>query len=169
MTDEVVPTFAASRFVVFTLAEEEFAVDVAQVQEIIEMQEVTRVPRAPEFVKGVLNLRGKILPVMDLRERLGLPPASEAPQRIVVAQLGDQVVGMMVDSVVEVLPLPESSIEPPPALVADVSATYLQGLARLENRLLILLDLEGILDVQELQQLAGGPGGEKQEGTKEEE
>ena len=153
MTDTL-PTTDATRFVIFTLADEEFAVEVSQVQEIVEMQEITRLPRAPSFIKGVLNLRGKILPVIDLRERLGLAQAAGQAPRIVFAQLENQTVGMIVDSVTEVLPVPENSIEAPPALVADVSGAYLRGLARLGGRLLILLDLSRVLSTEEFQTLA---------------
>ena len=151
---EAMPAPEDMRLVVFNLGEEEFAVEVAQVQEIIEMQDITRLPRAPGFIKGILNLRGKILPVIDLRERLGLPESSSEAQRIVITQLEEQFVGMMVDSVTEVLPIAASALEPPPPLVADVSGAYLRGLARLDDRLLILMDLSRILSAEDVEALA---------------
>jgi purine-binding chemotaxis protein CheW len=142
------------QFVVFKLADEEFAVEVAQVQEIIQMLDITRLPRAPHFIKGIINLRGKILPVLDLRERLSLPPASPETQCIVITNLEQQAVGMIVDAVTDVLRLPTSTIEQPPPMIAEVSGAYLRGIGRLGDRLLILIDLARVLSTEDVESLA---------------
>jgi len=142
------------QLVVFRLAKEEFAVEVGQVQEIIPLQDITRLPRAPHFIKGILNLRGKILPVIDLTERLGVPPTPTDSQRIVITNLEDQQVGMIVDSVTEVLRLPAGAVEPPPPMIAEVSGAYLRGVARPGDRMLILIDLSKVLSTEDVKALA---------------
>src|SRR6185295_8756096 len=105
-----------------------------------------RVARSPEFVEGVINLRGKVIPVVDLRRRFGLAIADHTrASRIVVVELGDQVVGIVVDGVSEVLRINPTTIEPPSPVVAGIESEYLQGIAKLSDRLIILLDLDRIL------------------------
>ncbi|NCO35341.1 MAG: chemotaxis protein CheW [Armatimonadetes bacterium CG2_30_59_28] len=156
---EVATTTDELQLVVFRLADEEFAVEVGQVQEIVEMLAITRLPRAPHFIKGIINLRGKILPVIDLRERLGLPEQCTEAQRIVITRLEDQSVGMIVDAVTEVLRIPQATIEPPPQMVSDVSGAYLRGIGRLDGRLLILMDLTKVLSTEDAEALVAQPGG----------
>lgn len=149
-TDQEASTEDMLQIVSFTLGAEEFAVDILLVQEINRMVEITSVPRAPGFVKGVINLRGKIVPVLDLRERFGFPCAeSTAQSRIMVVRVENRVFGLLVDSVSEVLRLPVAAIEPPPALAAGIGAAYIKGVGRIEDRLLILLDLAKVLAVPE--------------------
>jgi purine-binding chemotaxis protein CheW len=132
------------QLVVFQLGAELYGVDIARVHEIIRWQTITRVPRSPAFVEGVINLRGKIIPVVDLRRRFGLSDVDNtSASRIVVVEIGDQVVGIIVDS--EVLRVNTSTIEPPSPVVAGIEAEYLQGIAKLPERLVILLDLDRIL------------------------
>ncbi len=132
--------------VTFHLDGAEFAVEILKVQEIIRKIDSTRVPNAPRFVEGVINLRGKIVPVICLRKRFGLadPGKGSALSRIVVVEVGGAVAGLAVDSVSEVLRLPEDSVEPPPKLV-KVDRDYVSGVAKLQDRLLILLDVDRIL------------------------
>jgi purine-binding chemotaxis protein CheW len=138
------------QLVVFQLGGELYGVDIARVHEIIRMQTVTRVPRAPSFVDGVINLRGKVIPVVDLRRRLGLPSAEHTrASRIVVVEIGDQVVGIVVDGVSEVLRVSSSVIEPPGPVVAGVDSEYVQGIAKLPERLVIMLDLDCVLAREE--------------------
>ncbi|TAJ07394.1 MAG: chemotaxis protein CheW [Nitrospirae bacterium] len=135
-----------SQFVTCHVDGEEFAVDILSVQEIIRMVEITRVPKSPSFVEGVINLRGRIIPVLDLRRRLGVPEAARTAQsRIVVVMVRGRVVGLVVDSVSEVLRIPKSAMEPAPSLGATVGAEFIQGVGRLEDRLLTLLDLKRLL------------------------
>src|SRR5438067_5334051 len=134
------------QLVVFELGAELYGVEIARVHEIIRLQAVTRVPRSPAFVEGVINLRGKVIPVVDLRRRFGLPSAEHTrASRIVVVEIGDQVVGIIVDGVSEVLRVTSGTIEPPSPVVAGLDSEYIHGIAKLPERLVILLDLERIL------------------------
>ena len=138
------------QLVVFQLGAELYGVDIARVHEIIRLQTITRVPRAPSFVEGVINLRGKVIPVVDLRRRFGLPTAEHTrATRIVVVEIGDQVVGIIVDSVSEVLRVSTATIEPPSPVVAGIDSEYLHGIAKLPERLVILLDLDRVLAREE--------------------
>lgn len=138
------------QFVVCRIGGEEFAVDVLTVQEINRLVEVTRVPKTPAFVEGVINLRGRIIPVLDLRRRFGLMSVKQTPQtRVVVVSLQSRLVGLVVDSVVEVLNLPKSAIEPPPSVGSATGAEYTSGVGRLEDRLLIILDLNRLLQIRQ--------------------
>lgn len=142
------------QFVSFVVAGEEFGINILKVQEIIRPVDITRVPHAPEFVEGVINLRGRILPVIDLRTRFGFPERTQDDEtRIVVVEIGNQTVGFMTDAVQEVLRVDVTSIEPAPELAVGIDAHYLRGVAKLEERLLILLDLEGILSTDEAEAL----------------
>ena len=108
--------------------------------------QITEVPNAPEFIEGVINLRGKVLPVMGLRKRFHMPEkALDDNSRIIVMELNHNVVGFLVDAVSEVLRIPESTVEPAPAVVAGIGSEYIEGVGRLDDRLLILLDLEALL------------------------
>jgi purine-binding chemotaxis protein CheW len=134
------------QLVVFQLGAELYGVEISRVHEIIRLQSVTKVPRAPAFVEGVINLRGKVIPVVDLRRRFGLPTAEHTrASRIVVVELGDQVVGIIVDGVSEVLRVNTATVEPPSPVVAGIDSEYLHGIAKLSDRLVILLDLDRIL------------------------
>src|SRR5438067_6033582 len=134
------------QLVVFQLGAELYGVEIARVHEIIRLQTVTRVPRAPSFVEGVINLRGRVIPVVDMRRRFGLPTAEHTrATRIVVVEIGDQVVGIIVDGVSEVLRVTSGTIEPPSPVVAGLDSEYIHGIAKLPERLVILLDLERIL------------------------
>ena len=138
------------QLVVFQLGAELYGVDIARVHEIIRLQTITRVPRAPSFVEGVINLRGKVIPVVDLRRRFGLPLADHTrATRTVVVEIGDQVVGIVVDGVSEVLRVNTSIVEPPSPVVAGVDSEYLHGIAKLPERLVILLDLDRVLAREE--------------------
>jgi len=120
------------QLVVFQLGAELYGVEIARVHEIIRLQAITRVPRAPAFVEGIINLRGKVIPVVDLRHRFGLPAAEHTrASRIVVVEIGDQVVGLIVDAVSEVLRIAGATVEPPSPVVAGLESEYLRGIAKL--------------------------------------
>jgi purine-binding chemotaxis protein CheW len=140
------------QLVVFQLGDEEFVVEIMQVQEIIRMPEITRIPQSPEYVEGVINLRGKIVVVINLGMRFGLQLKElDENSRIIIVEVGDSVVGMIVDSVSEVLRLPEANVEPAPEIIkAKIHADYLKGVGKLDDRLLILLDLEKVLTEEEM-------------------
>jgi purine-binding chemotaxis protein CheW len=133
---------ATEHLATFVLDREEYGVDVRQVQEIRRVGEITAVPRAPEFVRGVINLRGRILPVLDLKRKLGLGEvAIERAARIVVVRMQDRLLGLLVDGASQVLKVPISRIEPPPDEVVERGGDYIRGVAKLEDRLIILIDL----------------------------
>jgi purine-binding chemotaxis protein CheW len=144
------------QLVSFSIGGEEFGVDILKVQEINRMLAVTHVPSAPEHVEGVINLRGRVIPIIDLRRTFGMPRKEhDKNTRIVVVELQGKVVGFVVDAVQEVLRIPRSVTEPPPGLVAGVRGDYITAVGKLEDRLLILLDLEKILDHEEQAEPAG--------------
>lgn len=142
------------QLVTFSIGEEEFGVDILKVQEIIRTMEITRVPRAPEFVEGVINLRGKVIPIIDLRRRFGLMSRDhDKHTRIIVIEINQMIVGFVVDSVSEVLRIPANTVEPPPPVVAGLESEYINGVGKLEDRLLILLDLDRLLSGEEVEML----------------
>ncbi|HXK09820.1 MAG TPA: chemotaxis protein CheW [Vicinamibacteria bacterium] len=137
---------ATEHLATFFLDREEYGVDVRQVQEIRRMSEVTSVPRAPEFVRGVINLRGRILPVLDLKRKLGLGEVEPGrATRIVVVRVKERLLGLLVDGASQVLRVEVSRIEPPPEEVLEKGGDYIRGVAKLEDRLIILVDLERLL------------------------
>ncbi len=144
--EEKVAVEAQEHLVTFFLSEEEYGVDVRLVQEIIRVTEITQVPRAPAFIKGVINLRGRIIPVIDLKRKLGLGDvALERQCRVVVIRLRERLVGLLVDGASQVLKVPVSTIEAAPEEVVEIDANYIRGVAKLEKRLIILVDLPKIL------------------------
>jgi len=146
------------QLVTFTLGSEEYGVDIMRVQEIIRFQNVTHVPQMPSFIEGVINLRGIVIPVIDLRKRFQLAePGHTANTRIIVVNVGAKTTGIVVDAVSEVLRLPEDQIEPPPPVVSGIGHEYLQGVGKVQGRLLILLDLDKILTAMEHSALSEMP------------
>lgn len=142
------------QLVTFSIGDEEFGVDILKVQEIIRTMEITKVPRAPMFVEGVINLRGKVIPIIDLRRRFGLATKThDSHTRIIVIEINGLIVGFVVDSVSEVLRIPVSTVEPPPPVVAGLDSDYISGVGKLADRLLILLDLDKLLSTEDLDQL----------------
>ena len=143
------------QLVTFSIGEEEFGVNILKVQEIIRTMEITKVPRAPEFVEGVINLRGKVIPIIDLRRRFGLAPkAHDKNTRIIVIEINNIIVGFVVDAVSEVLRIPASTVEPPPPVVAGVDSDYISGVGKLQDRLLIMLDLDKLLSSEDMDMLS---------------
>ena len=144
------------QIVICELADEHYGLDIAKVFEIIRHQPITPVPRSPHFVKGVINLRGRIIPVVDLRERFGMPPDEPTKEtRIVVAESSNTRVGLVVDSVSEVLLLATDTVELTPEVAAGADAEYIRGIAKLGERLVLLLELDGLFRIEERTQLAG--------------
>jgi purine-binding chemotaxis protein CheW len=134
-----------TQIVVFELGDERYGLDIATVYEIIRHQPITAVPQAPAFVEGVINLRGRIIPVVDLRDRFGMTEgAITKASRIVVCEAAGTRVGLVVDGVSEVLMIAAEAIEPTPDVAAGIDAAYLRGIAKLGERLIILLDLDGL-------------------------
>ncbi len=132
----------------FGIGREKFGVDILTVQEIIRSTEVTPVPNSPSFVEGVINLRGDIIPVIDLRKRLSLYLADNDIEKnwVLILRIGNRVVGFIVDNVSEVLKIAEDDIDPPPNIViAGLENQYIRGVCEIDNRLLIILDFESVL------------------------
>jgi len=141
---------AILQLVTFKLGTEEFGVDILKVQEINKMMNITKIPNAPAFIEGVINLRGKIIPIVDLRKRLGFKEQPyDKSTRIIVVELEGLVLGFIVDSVSEVLRIPENTIEPPPSMVAGIESEYIEGVGKLDDRLLILLELKKVFSSPE--------------------
>jgi purine-binding chemotaxis protein CheW len=139
-----------TQLVVFQLGHELYGADISVVREVSPLQRVTRVPRTPRYIEGVTNLRGRVIPVVDLRRRFNLPvTAATKSTRIAVAELEGGQVGMIVDAVLEVLRVPAASIEPPTQLLSKVETDYVQGVAKVDGRLIVLLDLARVLRREE--------------------
>lgn len=135
------------QLVSFNLGEEEFGVDITKVKEINRMVEITRVPNTPEFVIGVINLRGKVIPIINLRHRLGMELVDhDKNTRIVVIEHENKTIGFIVDNVNEVLRISKNITEPPPQMSGNVDSQFITSIGKLEDRLLILLDLEKVID-----------------------
>lgn len=143
------------QLVSFHIDNEEFGVEILKVQEIIRMMLVTKVPNAPCFIEGVINLRGRVIPIIDLRIRLGLERISHNNStRIIVLEISNKTIGFIVDSVNEVLRIPKSIIETPPDIISGgVKSEYITAVGKLDDRLLILLNLEKILSSEETESL----------------
>ena len=142
------------QLVIFELANESYGIDIAVVESIIKMQAITQLPQTPVYVKGVTNLRGSVLPVIDLRTRFALAEEKETRQtRIIIVTMAGVKVGVVVDGVSEVLRVSDDLIEPLPPMVNTVNSVFLKGIVRLENRLIILLELGKVLDLKEQEAL----------------
>ncbi|MDR3628236.1 MAG: chemotaxis protein CheW [Ignavibacteriaceae bacterium] len=139
------------QLVSFVLGNEEFGVNIICVQEIIRMLQITKVPNAPDYVDGVINLRGRVIPVIDLRQKLGMPRKDhDNNTRIIVVEVNSKTVGFIVDGVKEVIRIPVGVTEPPPEIVSGINSEYIKSVGKLEDRLLILIDLEKILSKNEV-------------------
>ena len=145
------------QLVSFQVGGEEFGLDILRVQEIIRLQPLTRVPDSHKSMEGVMNLRGRIIPVIGLRKRFGLEQVpTDRQNRIVVVEVGDAVLGLIVDSVSEVLRIPAGSIDPPPNL-GKVQQEYVSGVAKIDDRLLILLDMDRLMSGEDFTNVSAAP------------
>jgi purine-binding chemotaxis protein CheW len=144
MAKEIV--VAEKQMVLFELGAETYGLDIATVHEIIRMQPITKVPKAPVYVEGVINLRGKVIPVIDIGKRFGFEkPQENKNNRIVVVYLQDTTMGIVVDAVTEVIRIPNDAVEPVSDIVTTGNSDYLQGIAKLQDKMVILLALEKLL------------------------
>lgn len=140
-----------AQYLTFQLAGEEYGVDILRVQEIKGWERATRIPHAPEYVLGVINLRGAIVPIIELRKRFGVPPAEFGPTTVVIVvkvrgSHGERTVGMVVDAVCEVYNVGAADIRPPPEVGASIDAAFVRGLAAVEAKMLILLDVDRLIN-----------------------
>lgn len=142
------------KVIVFALANEEYGVEVEKVKTIERMLPLTRVPKTHEFVKGVINLRGVVIPVINLRGRFGLPEAEFTDNtRIIIISINDMEVGLIVDSANDVIDVDSDQIQEPPEIVGGIRAKYLRGVAKIGERLLVLLNLAEVLNKSEIVKL----------------
>ena len=141
------------QLVVFGLGKEEFGIDISRVREIVLIQNITSIPQAVDFVEGIVNLRGQIVPIVDLCKRFRVAKAStgeESARRIIVVNIGEQNIGILVDGVSEILRIPDESMEPtPPIVAAGIGANFIKGVAKVDDRLIIVLDLDQIFSSAE--------------------
>jgi purine-binding chemotaxis protein CheW len=143
------------QFVVFRLGNEEYGIPITQVKEINRLTTATKVPKSPAFIEGIINLRGQIIPIIDMKKRFDLPLVEYTGEaRVIVIQVGRQVFGIEVDAVSEVLRINTANIEKAPAIVSGIDSRYITGVAKVGERLLILLDLDKLLSDEEKMELA---------------
>ena len=136
----------ALQLVVSELSKEEYGIPITQIQEIIKIPEITRIPNMPDFIEGVINLRGKIIPIIDLRKRFRLDQKQKDEEtRIVIANIGGQPIRLISDSVSEVIRLSQEDIDPVPPIISHINSEYLSGVGKMDKRIIILLNLEKIL------------------------
>lgn len=155
LTSEGVSSRGTSRakggkYLTFQLKNETYGIEILKVQEIIEMMTVTRVPRAPEFVRGVINLRGRVIPVVDLRRKFGLPPEEYTERTCIIvvhiaAAAQTITMGLIVDEVAEVLQIDEEQVEAPPAFGSQIDTNFMLGMGKVAGKVLILLDVENVV------------------------
>jgi purine-binding chemotaxis protein CheW len=147
---EAKSTESETQLVVFILDQEEFACKITDVREVLKMMKITPLPRCLDFVEGVINLRGEVIPVIDLRKRFGLAEAGRTESsRIIIAEVASSLVGLIVDSVSEVIRIPDKQIQETPDRVAGTRTHLILGVGKIEDRLLIILNLEKILTSEE--------------------
>jgi len=143
-----------SKVIVFQLKDQQFGVDIQQVRSIEKLQEITKIPNTSDFIKGVINLRSEVIAIIDLRERLNINETDFTDHtRILIVIINEMQIGLIVDSATDVLDIDPSVIDPSPEIVGEIDVTYVKGVAKLENRLLILLDLERVLSFKEIDEV----------------
>jgi len=145
-----------NKYLTFALGEEEYGLEILKVREIIGLMDVTRVPRMPGFVRGVINLRGKVIPVVDLRLKFGMEHIDDTEQTcIIVVDLGDIVMGVVVDRVSEVLDIMENQIEETPSFGVEVDTDFILGIGKAKDKVVIILDIGKVLTAEEVVNISG--------------
>ncbi|MBI3755938.1 MAG: purine-binding chemotaxis protein CheW [Deltaproteobacteria bacterium] len=133
----------------FKLGAESYGLDIMQIKEIIRCQKITSVPKAPYFIQGVINLRGMVIPIIDLRKRFELPADVNPKTRIIIAQVEKRIVGLVVGDVTDIISLPKANLMPPPKMVKGAGAEYLDGMADIKGELLFIVNLDKMLTAEE--------------------
>jgi purine-binding chemotaxis protein CheW len=142
------------QFISFSVGEEEYGLELLRVKEVIRIREITWLPKAPTFVKGIINLRGDVIPIIDLRDKFGLESRENtASTRVIVVEVDGRLMGMVVDSASQVVRIPADQIDPPPPVLGGFSQEFITGVGKLDDKLIILLNTDAILTIEELQAL----------------
>ncbi len=152
-------TAVGGKYLTFSLASEEYGVEILKVREIIGIMDITAMPQMPPYVKGVINLRGKVIPVIDLRLKFGMEPAEYTDQTCIVVVDVGSLVGVIVDTVQEVLDIQDNQIDPPPPLGASVDTSFVMGMGKIKDDVKILLDIDKVLGADELATILDETGG----------
>ncbi|MDH5542525.1 MAG: chemotaxis protein CheW [Nitrospinota bacterium] len=143
------------KYLTFVLGDEEYGLEILKVREIISVMEITEVPQVPDFIKGVINLRGKVIPVIDLRLKFGMPAVEYTRETcIIVVNVNNLLLGIVVDTVAEVLDIAKENIDPPPSFGSSVDTNFILGMGKVKEKVKILLDIEKVLSVSELEMVA---------------
>ncbi len=151
MAGQTSSTCRGGKFLTFFLAGEEYGLEILKVQEIIGMMDITPVPRSPDHIRGVINLRGKVIPIVDLRLRFGMTAAERTAETCIIVVEANRIqTGIVVDQVSEVLDIPQDNIEDAPAFGADVQTDYILGIGKAQGRVRLLLDIDRVLSGQEI-------------------
>ncbi|MGO9310926.1 MAG: chemotaxis protein CheW [Spirochaetia bacterium] len=138
------------QFISFSVGEEEYGLELLRVKEVIRVREITWLPKAPSFVKGIINLRGDVIPIIDLRDKFGLEPSAQtAATRVIVVEVEGRLMGMVVDSASQVVRIPADQIDPPPPVLGGFSQEFITGVGKMEDKLVILLNVDAVLTVDE--------------------
>ena len=140
----------------FRLDDEDYAIPITRIREIILMKPITRLPQVPDAIEGLINLRGTVIPIINLRKRFGLPARPfDDETRTIIVNVGDRTIGYIVDEVTQVMRIAGDQIQPAPVSITAVSKLHIAGLAQLEDRLLVILEIERLLKPEELEVAAG--------------
>ena len=148
------------KYLTFNLAGEQYGLEILKVQEIIGLMDITSVPQTPDYVRGVVNLRGKVIPIIDLRKKFGLETIEDTEQTCIIVVDVGMLMGIIVDTVQEVHDIPSASIEPPPQLGMNVDTSFILGMGKVKEEVKILLDIDKVLTSEELVQLKEATGSE---------
>jgi len=142
------------QFISFSVGDEEYGLELLRVKEVIRVREITWLPKAPSFVKGIINLRGDVIPIIDLRDKFGLEAKeATAMTRVIVVEVEGKLMGMVVDSASQVVRIPVDQIDPPPPVFGGVSQDFITGVGKIDDKLIILLNSDAILTAEERTQL----------------
>ena len=153
-TDEQKGSDKTSQFVSFTVGKEEYGVHIEDVQEVVRMPEITHLPQTDSFIKGVINLRGNIIPVIDMRERFKMAAKEYGETtRVIVVTIDDKLVGMVVDTVSQVLEISEDEISDPPDIINGLSREYIEGIGKVNDSMIIMLKIAKVLTAEEIEKL----------------
>lgn len=134
------------QYVIFKLGKEEYGIDIMNVREIVQYQESVKIPNSPAFIEGIINYRGKVIPIICLKKKFGMASSvNDANTRIIVINLNDKQIGFLVDEASQTVRIDDSNIDPTPEVISGIERKYITGVGKIDNRLVILIDLEKVL------------------------